>query len=113
MAQTYYRRPYSLSLLFIVVAALTILFLITFFVFGRSQPAVWVILSLDILVCILGTLFDPGTAIKSERKLDDGTVVPVRRPLVGFRHCETRVGLTGGYEVRVDGWRYEEAIIRI
>lgn len=108
-----YRRLYPRWLLPIFVAALSALFLVFFFVFGRSRPATWVVLAVDFFVLIVGTLLDPEVTIESERRLDDGTLVRVRRPIVGFRRCETRVGLTGGYEVRMDGWRYEEAIIRI
>lgn len=62
---------------------------------------------------VLILLLDPETCYQFTRKNPDGTEVRVRRPIVGFRRCEALVGMTGGYEVRVDGWRYEPALIRI
>lgn len=113
MPQTYYTRPYSLKWLFITVAILVVLFLVLFFVLGSSHPASYVFLALAITISLVATVLDLETAYATTTTLDDGRVVRVKRPLVGLRRCECKVGLTGGYEVRVDGWRYEEALIRI
>ncbi|KAJ9194191.1 hypothetical protein DTO164E3_7451 [Paecilomyces variotii] len=99
MPQTYYRRLIPLRLFFAVVFILTVLYIIAFFVWDRSKPYAWIILGIDIFICLVGCLLDPQTAITSVGTLDDGTRVRIRRPLIGFRHLESRVGLTGGTEV--------------
>ena len=48
----------------------------------------------------------PDTCYQTQGLVDDGTLVKVRRPIIGFRSCEQVVGLTGGHEVSYDGWRY-------
>lgn len=61
----------------------------------------------------MGTIFDTGTAIVTRKELEDGTIVPVKRPLIGLKLHEIEVGVTGGCEVRSDGYRYEQALLRI
>lgn len=58
-------------------------------------------------------LFDPGAVYQTSQVLEDGTEVCVRGPLIRFKLRDVMVGLTGGYEVCVDGWWYEEALIWI
>ena len=49
---------------------------------------------------------------ETTRQNPDGTQVQVRRPLIGFRRCETIVGDEKGWDFD-DGWSYEPACIRI
>lgn len=35
----------------------------------------------------------------------------MRRPIVGFKRYERKVGVTGGYAVSVDWFRYEEGFL--
>jgi hypothetical protein len=60
-----------------------------------------------------GHYFGTGTAIVTRKELEDGTIVRVKRPLIGLKSHEIEVDVTGGYEVRSDGYRYEEALLRI
>lgn len=80
---------------------------------GATSPTALSLGAACILVRFLFTVLDPDTTIESHKALPDGTVVDVRRPLVGFKRYEEPLGVTGGYEVRYDGYRYEPAYIRI
>lgn len=102
MAQTYYRRPYSLRWYLTVEATLIILYIIFFFSMAASHTTPVLLLTAFSVIGIIGTLLDPNTCYTTKTMLDDGTVVPVKRPFVGFKSHEDRVGLTGGYEARVD-----------
>ncbi|KAB8228076.1 hypothetical protein ETB97_011820 [Aspergillus alliaceus] len=113
MAQTYYYRPYSVKWLFIIIGVLSVVYLALCLTEGVSHPATLATIIAMFAIILAAIVVDPETTYVTSRVLDDGQVVRVRRPLVGFKSQETLVGLTGGYEVRVDGWRYEEALIRI
>ncbi len=80
---------------------------------GFRSPAIWIILLFGAIILVAFVILDPEVTIKSHKKLPDGRVVTVRRPIVGFKKYERAVGVTVGYEVRVDGFRYEEAYFRI
>lgn len=92
---------------------LTIAWLILIFLKGAISRAAVIVGSTDILVLLVFLVLDPETTITSRKVLPDGTAVKVRRPIIGFKRCESPLGLTGGYEVRIDGFRYEPAYIRI
>lgn len=112
MAQTYYRRPYSLLWFFAIQLTLMIIYIILL-TLGKHPHLAFLTITTVSINSILGTLFDPETCYKTKTTLDDGTVVRVKKPFIGLKSHEDLVGLTGGYEVRVDGWRYEKALIRI
>jgi hypothetical protein len=113
MPQTTYNRPWPGWVVLAVTLPLTALFVAMAVTQGAKSPGPWIVLMADALVLILFTILDPEVTVKSRKVLPDGSVVNVRRPLVGFKKYETQVGLTGGYEVRFDGFRYEEAYLRI
>jgi len=113
MPQVYYQRLLP-SWILLIEALIFIAILIAVAVTqGVTSQAVWIVIFVQFLVQSLLTILDPGTTIESLKKMDDGSVVKVRRPIIGFRKCERIVGSTGGYEVRIDGFRYEEAYIRL
>lgn len=114
MPQTYYARPYPVKCLStIIITILSIIYLLLCTTQGPAHPTSHITIITTFGITFLAILVDPETVYQTSRVLEDGTEVPVRRPLIRFKSCETLVGLTGGYEVRVDGWRYEEAFIRI
>lgn len=114
MAQTRYKRPYSLHLFFAIYFPLVVVLVVLIVTLGTQHPASVSVLALVVVLGTLAHIFDPDTAYHhTKTTLDDGTVVRVKRPYIGFKHLETKVGVTGNYEVRFDGWRYEEALIRI
>ncbi|KAI8631749.1 hypothetical protein F5Y19DRAFT_424700 [Xylariaceae sp. FL1651] len=113
MPQTMYRRPWPDWLAPIISIPLSVVWLILVVTHGAISPAASIVGSSDLLVLLTFTILDPETTITRRKALPDGTVVKVRRPIVGFKRYESQVGLTGGYEVRIDGFRYEPAYIRI
>ncbi|GAP87985.1 hypothetical protein SAMD00023353_3200240 [Rosellinia necatrix] len=113
MPQTVYRRPWPQWLVLAISLPLTIAWVILIFVRGVTSRASAVVGLIDILMLLIFTLFDPETTITSHQTLPDGTAVRVRRPIFGFKRYESPLGLTGGYEVRIDGFRYEPAYVRI
>ncbi|KAH8427368.1 uncharacterized protein LDX57_005081 [Aspergillus melleus] len=114
MAQIYYTRPTPLLTTFTII---TVLFglsaLIAWMILGLQNTAGIALFAISSLAHCMNLLLDPETTYKTTRVLEDGTTVRVKRPLVGFKANETEVGVTGGYEVRVDGWRYEHALVRL
>lgn len=112
MAQTYYRRPYSLLWFYAVQLTLTVTYIILL-TLGTHPHLAFLTITTTGINNVLAGLFDPEICYKTKTTLDDGTVVRVKRPFIGLKSHEDLVGLTGGYEVRVDGWRYEPALIRI
>lgn len=108
-----YNRPYPAWLVLAVCLPLTAAVLVLAAVEGLASPAPWAALLANLAALGAFAVLAPDFTIGSRRTMPDGTVRRVRRPLVGFRRCERTVGATGGYEVRVDGYRYEEAYIRI
>lgn len=113
MAQTRYKRPYSLRLFFAIQILLCMIFVVLVAELESAHPATLTVLTLIVVLCILATIFDPETAYHTKTTLNDGTVVRVKRPFIGFKHLETKVGVSGDYEVRFDGWRHEPALLRI
>jgi hypothetical protein len=113
MPQTLYKRPWPRWVVLAVILPLTGLLIAMAATQGIQSPATWTVLLVEALALILFTVLDPEVTIKSRRVLPDGSVVRVRRPIVGFKKYETQVGVLGGYEVRFDGFRYEEAYLRI
>ncbi|KAK1140075.1 hypothetical protein N8T08_010907 [Aspergillus melleus] len=85
----------------------------TWIILGLQNTAGAALFAISSLAHCMNLLLDPETTYKTTRVLEDGTTVRVKRPLVGFKMNETEVGVTGGYEVRVDGWRYEHALVRL
>ncbi|KAB8234307.1 uncharacterized protein BDW43DRAFT_273802 [Aspergillus alliaceus] len=83
------------------------------FIYGPHATISHVMLVAYVVAQVLVFILNPENYYEFTRKSPDGSEVRVRRPLVGFKRCETLVGLTGGYEVRMDGWRYEPALVRI
>ena len=88
-------------------------FVALFFTISRDSPITWIVLGVAFIISILGVLFDPDTCIQYTEQLADGTEVKVKQPLIGFKKYETLVGVTGDYEVGVDGWRRERALLRL
>ncbi|KAI1164830.1 hypothetical protein F5B18DRAFT_227560 [Nemania serpens] len=113
MAQTIYRRPWPDWLLVVIAFPLVIAWFTLIFLQGATSPAALSLGAACLIVRAVFTLFDPETTIESIKTMPDGTIVHVRRPLIGFKRCESSLGVTGGYEVRIDGYRYEPAYIRI
>ncbi|KAI1259878.1 hypothetical protein F5Y18DRAFT_408043 [Xylariaceae sp. FL1019] len=113
MPQTIYLRPWPHCLPFAIELPLVIAWIILAATQGIGSLATTTVAFAVILILAIFTLLDPETTTYTHKILDDGTPVTVRRPLVGFKKYESLVGLTGGYEVRVDGYRYERAYIRI
>lgn len=113
MPQTMYNRPYPAWLPLVVCIPLTVLVIIMAVVEGIRSPAPWVVLLVNFLAVATFAVLTPECTIKNRRIMPNGAVILVRRPLVGFKRCERKIGVTGGYEVRVDGYRYEEAYIRL
>ncbi|KAI0143798.1 hypothetical protein GGR57DRAFT_340102 [Xylariaceae sp. FL1272] len=113
MPQTIYTRPWPEWLPLAIMLPLLILWIVLAATQGiGSLPATGVTFALSLSLSSF-TLLDPETTTYTQKTLDDGTQVTVRRPLVGFKKYESLVGLTGGYEVRYDGYRYERAHVRI
>lgn len=108
-----YNRPYPAWLILAVCLPLTTVVVVLLIVQGVGSRAPWIVLLINLLAMGVFAILAPDFTINSRRRMSDGTVQQVRRPLIGFRRCEKKVGLTGGYEVRVDGFRYEEAYLRI
>lgn len=92
----------------LVVAWFTLIFMQ-----GATSPAALSVGAATLLMRAIFTILDPETTIESIKTMPDGTMVHVRRPLIGFKRCESPLGVTGGYEVRIDGYRYEPAHFRI
>ncbi|KAI1373970.1 hypothetical protein F4677DRAFT_185099 [Hypoxylon crocopeplum] len=113
MPQTMYNRPWPSWVILAVTIPLTALLVAMGITQGVHSLATWIVLLVDVLALITLSILDPEVTIESRKVLPDGNAVTVRRPIVGFKKCERIVGVTGGYEVRVDGFRYEEAYIRI
>ncbi|KAI1186551.1 hypothetical protein F5B17DRAFT_431472 [Nemania serpens] len=113
MPQTVYRAPWPYWLPTLTSCPLVIAWVTLMFKQGATSPTALSLGAACILVRFLFTVLDPDTTIESHKALPDGTVVDVRRPLVGFKRYEEPLGVTGGYEVRYDGYRYEPAYIRI
>ena len=112
MAQTRYRRPFNIWLFFAIALGLLAIFFALYFTIG-SNVATWLFLTLFLVVAIAGGLLDPGTSHAYTERLEDGTEIKVKRPLIGLKRFETKFGLTGDYEVSADGWRYEMAYVVI
>ncbi|KAI0531628.1 hypothetical protein GGR58DRAFT_223902 [Xylaria digitata] len=113
MPQTMYRRPWPTWLALVLSLPLSVAWITLILVQGAKSLAAPIVGAIDILVLLVFTVLDPEVTITSRKAMPDGTVVRVRRPIVGFKRLETQLGLTGGYEVRIDGFRYEPAYIRI
>ncbi|KAI0801638.1 hypothetical protein GGR55DRAFT_469572 [Xylaria sp. FL0064] len=113
MPQTVYRRPWPTWLVLVLSLPLSITWIVLILAQGAKSKAAPFVGATDILVLVVFTILDPEFTITSRKALPDGTVVNVRRPIVGFKRLESPLGLTGGYEVRIDGYRYEPAYIRI
>lgn len=113
MAQTRYKRPYSVRLFFAIYTPLCVAYIVLGVKLGVGHPASITVVALLFVLGFAASIFDPDFAYETHTTLDDGTVVRVRRPYIGFKHLETKVGVTGDYEVRFDGWRYEEALLRL
>ncbi|KAI1818666.1 hypothetical protein GGS20DRAFT_581420 [Poronia punctata] len=111
--KTVYRRAWPRWLAPAIAIPLEIAWITIGFTQGFITKAASITGLVALLVLIFFTLIDPETTIPSRRTMPDGTTVNVRRPLFGLRRDETPLGLTGGYEVRIDGYRYEPAYIRI
>ncbi|KAI0448545.1 hypothetical protein F5B21DRAFT_510025 [Xylaria acuta] len=113
MPQTVYQRPWPQWLVVATSLPLSIAWLILISTEGAISRAAVVVGLVDVLLLLIFVILDPETTITSRGVLSDGTIVKVRRPIVGFKKYESPLGLTGGYEVRIDGFRYEPAYIRI
>ncbi|KAJ3577069.1 hypothetical protein NPX13_g3502 [Xylaria arbuscula] len=108
-----YRRPWPSWLAAAISIPLSITWIVLIFVYRNKSAAAPIVGAINITVLVIFTLLDPEVTISSRKVMPDGTVVNVRRPIVGFKRLESPLGLTGGYEVRIDGYRYEPAYIRI
>lgn len=108
-----YNRPYPAWLALVVCLPLTAAVVVLATTQGLRSPAPWAVLLVNIIALGVFTVLAPDITITSRRVVPDGTVLRVRRPLVGFKRCERMVGVSGGYDVRVDGFRYEEAYVRL
>ncbi|KAI0425057.1 hypothetical protein F5Y09DRAFT_117257 [Xylaria sp. FL1042] len=113
MPQTVYRRPWPAWLILAPGLPLSVSWVILIIVRGAKSGAALFVGAADILVLLVFTILDPEFTIVSRKVLPDETLVNVRRPIVGLKRLESPLGLTGGYEVRIDGYRYEPAYIRI
>jgi hypothetical protein len=113
MLQTVYRCPWPQWLFLSINLPLSAAWVILIILQGATSRAAAVVGVIDISALLLFTVLDPETTITSRKFLPDGTVVKVRRPIFRFKRYEAPLGLTGGYEVRIDGFRYEPAYIRI
>ncbi|ORY70930.1 uncharacterized protein BCR38DRAFT_479463 [Pseudomassariella vexata] len=112
--QTMYNRPYPQWTALAVIIPFTALLIAVAATQGVKSPATWIVLFVEVLIMAVFIIIDPGITIASRREhLPDGSVVTIRRPIVGFKKYERRVGVLGGYDVRDDGSRYEEAYIRL
>jgi hypothetical protein len=80
-----------------------ILFLVLWFTLAPSHPATLAVLTVDVLFGLVAGLLDPYTAVVRKKQLDDGSVVPVVRPLIGFQSHESKVGVTGGMKWGLTG----------
>jgi hypothetical protein len=113
MPQTYYTRP-NLKWVNITAVVFAVVYLVALVTRGPFNPPAYAAFAIVAACAFLTIVLDPETTYQTRRVLDDGREVRVRRPLVGFRSLEETMGANGGYEVRVvDGFRYEEALIRI
>lgn len=108
-----YTRLYPNWLVALVCIPLTVLAIVLAIVKGLGSYAFFAALVTNPFFLVIFTVLDPDCVIKSRRTLPDGSIMAVRRPLIGFKRCVRKVGVTGGYEARIDGYRYEEAYIRI
>lgn len=108
-----YTRPYPNWLVALVCMPLTALAIVLAIVKGLGSYAFFAALVTNLFFLAIFMVLDPDCVIKGRRRMSDGSIVRVRRPLIGFKRCERKAGVTGGYEIRIDGYRYEEAYIRI
>ncbi|KAH8881210.1 hypothetical protein GQ53DRAFT_516920 [Thozetella sp. PMI_491] len=113
MAQTMYNRPFPAWVPLPVGLVMIAMLIGVALTKGFGSPAMFIALSIELIVMGILTVLDPEFTFESRKALPNGREVTVRRPLVGFKRHERQVGVTGGYEVRVDGYRYEAAYIRI
>lgn len=113
MVQTIYQCPWPEWVSLAIRIPLAITWLVLIIVLGVSSDTTLAVGILHFVAQLFFILCDPETTITTRKALPDGTVVKVRRPLIGFKRYESPLGLTGGYEVRIDGYRYEPAYIRI
>lgn len=113
MPQTYYRRPFYVWPLVALSTTLSAVSLILLYALGIHHVATLMSWIATIVVGLVGIILDPETTYVRRKRMDDGALVKVVRPFVGFRRYEVLVGVTGGYEVAVDGFRREPALIRL
>lgn len=108
-----YQCPWPEWVALAIRLPLAVGWLVLIIVLGVSSDATLIVGILHFVAQLVFIFGDPETTITTRKALPDGTVVKVRRPIIGFKRYESPLGLTGGYEVRIDGYRYEPAYIRI
>lgn len=116
MPQIVYTAPLSAPLRMYTMALCGLSAALSWFLTGFESPLTKTLVNTFSTLQILNFFFDPEMCYiwYTRRDPENGTVkIKVIRPLIGFRRCETQIGLTGSYEVRDDGWSYECALIRI
>ncbi|ODM21600.1 hypothetical protein SI65_02444 [Aspergillus cristatus] len=128
--QVFYRRPYTPIHFFTATAIMTILVFACVLAAYMSGPRSFAVL------CILSTSFgglsgavtglsvlaisiDPDTCWTTKRRVGgdgDGEerAVMVKRPLIGYKALRMEIETPDGYDgVWVDGYKYEDALIRL
>ncbi|KAH8658393.1 hypothetical protein BX600DRAFT_469065 [Xylariales sp. PMI_506] len=113
MPQVMYNRPWPSWITFVIIFSTTVVAIAFIATKGIRSTITVAVVSVTLLMLTVISILDPETTIETRRTMSDGTVVHVRRPIIGFKRCERVVGVTGNYEVRVDGYRYERAYFRI
>lgn len=110
--QTFYQTPYPPRYIYALIAIHIILFAYLCEAYG-VRSLYFFILGNTIGMCILAIVFDPATTYRTTRKLENGKVVPVLRPLVGFQVLRFQLEASEAGEVWYDGYRHEEALFRL
>lgn len=111
MPQTIYTKPYSWETGQVILTVLGCMALIATIVYGFNDKAITHPLWLCLWTLqIMDFLLDPDTCrIRRTKTNPDGSTIKIRRPLIGFKRCETLVD----EDCQSDGYRYEKAYLRI
>lgn len=113
MPQTYYRLPWFLWPIRALAFSSCITYIVLISTKQCDSSATPILLIATFVFSFAGIMMDPATCHVFKKRLDDGTLVTAVQPIIGFRQYESVVGATGGYDLGVNGYRREPALVRI
>ena len=94
-SQISYSRPYSFVHGQIVLLVLACAAATSSLVYGHMAKTSQILWMSFYLLQIANVILDPKISFTTTRKNPDGTAVRVRRPLIGFKRCESVVDFDG------------------